>query len=125
MPLPRLLRGRIWRTSMDTPQPSDRAETRADGAFCPAGFDTDRLRREVLAQYERVATAPTRGDHHFHVGGGYAAQALGYDPAEHKTYCVYLAESEALIHEHAKRSGFPADRIEAVRTVIDPSLAPA
>lgn len=42
-----------------------------------------------------------------------------------KTYCVYLAENEAVIHEHARLSGFPADRIEAVKTIIDPSLAPA
>jgi hypothetical protein len=42
-----------------------------------------------------------------------------------KTYCVYLAESEGLIRDHARLSGFPADRIEAVKTVIDPSLAPA
>jgi hypothetical protein len=45
--------------------------------------------------------------------------------AQDKTYCVYLAEGEDLIHEHARLSGFPADRIEAVRTVIDPCLAPA
>jgi hypothetical protein len=42
-----------------------------------------------------------------------------------KTYCVYLAESDALIREHAKRSGFPANRIEAVMSVIDPSTAAA
>lgn len=42
-----------------------------------------------------------------------------------KTYCVYLAENEDIIREHARLSGFPANRIEAVRTVIDPSLAPA
>jgi hypothetical protein len=45
--------------------------------------------------------------------------------AADKTYCVYLADSEARIHEHARLSGFPADRIEPVKTVIDPSLAPA
>ena len=42
-----------------------------------------------------------------------------------KTYCVYLADSEAIIREHAAKSGFPADRIEPVKTIIDPSLAPA
>lgn len=42
-----------------------------------------------------------------------------------KTYCVYLAESEAFIREHSARSGFPADRIEPVKIVLDPSLAPA
>lgn len=42
-----------------------------------------------------------------------------------KTYCVYLAESEAIIHEHAAKSGFPANRVEPVKLVLDPSFAPA
>lgn len=42
-----------------------------------------------------------------------------------KTYCVYLAESEDLIREHSRLSGFPADRVEPVRTILDPSFAPA
>jgi Protein of unknown function (DUF4242) len=42
-----------------------------------------------------------------------------------KTYCVYLADSEARIHEHARLSGFPANRIESVKTVLDPTMAPA
>lgn len=42
-----------------------------------------------------------------------------------KTYCVYLAEGEDAIREHAALSGFPADRIEPVAIVIDPSMAPA
>jgi hypothetical protein len=40
-----------------------------------------------------------------------------------KLYCVYLAPDEASIREHAKRGGFPANRISAVRTLIDPSTA--
>jgi Protein of unknown function (DUF4242) len=40
-----------------------------------------------------------------------------------KLYCVYLAPDEALIREHATRSGFPANRISAVRRLIDPSTA--
>ncbi len=40
-----------------------------------------------------------------------------------KIYCVYIAASEELIREHAKRGGFPADRISQVRTVIDPTTA--
>lgn len=38
-----------------------------------------------------------------------------------KTFCVYLAEDETLIHEHAKLSGFPANRINEVGVVIDPT----
>ncbi|MFN9745560.1 MAG: DUF4242 domain-containing protein [Betaproteobacteria bacterium] len=42
-----------------------------------------------------------------------------------KVYCVYNAPSEALIREHAARSGFPASRITAVSAVIDPTTAAA
>ena len=40
-----------------------------------------------------------------------------------KVYCVYLAANEAIIHEHAKRVGLPANRVSAVRRLIDPSSA--
>ena len=40
-----------------------------------------------------------------------------------KVYCIYLAPDEATIREHAKRGGFPANRISAVRRLIDPSTA--
>src|SRR5512139_3955208 len=37
-----------------------------------------------------------------------------------KLYCVYLAPDEATVREHARRGGFPADRVAAVRRLIDP-----
>jgi hypothetical protein len=40
-----------------------------------------------------------------------------------KIYCVYIAANEELVREHAKRGGFPANRIAQVRTVIDPTTA--
>jgi Protein of unknown function (DUF4242) len=40
-----------------------------------------------------------------------------------KIYCVYLAPDEATIHEHAKRVGIPANRVSAVRRLLDPSSA--
>ncbi len=40
-----------------------------------------------------------------------------------KIYCVYVAESEKDILEHAKQGGFPANRINAVRAIIDPTTA--
>lgn len=43
--------------------------------------------------------------------------------AEDKTYCVYLAEDEALVQRHAEISGFPLDRIIEIKTKIDPSTA--
>ena len=39
-----------------------------------------------------------------------------------KIYCVYLSPSETLVREHAERSGFPANRIEEVRAIIDPTM---
>jgi hypothetical protein len=42
-----------------------------------------------------------------------------------KIYCIYQAESEALIREHAKQGGFPANRISQVRTMIEPATAEA
>ena len=38
-----------------------------------------------------------------------------------KTFCIYLAEDEAAIHEHARISGFPATTITEVTTIIDPT----
>jgi Protein of unknown function (DUF4242) len=40
---------------------------------------------------------------------------------EDKVYCVYLAPNEDMICEHARRAGLPADRISAVRRLIDPT----
>ena len=41
---------------------------------------------------------------------------------EDKVYCVYLAPDEALIRAHALRLGIPADRVSAVRRMIEPTL---
>jgi hypothetical protein len=43
--------------------------------------------------------------------------------AQDKTFCLYMAEDEAAIHEHAKLSGFPASRITEVPGIIDPQTA--
>ena len=37
------------------------------------------------------------------------------------TFCIYLAEDEAAVLEHAKLSGFPANRVVEVVTMIDPT----
>jgi Protein of unknown function (DUF4242) len=39
---------------------------------------------------------------------------------EDKVYCVYLAPDEDTVREHARRVGIPADRVAAVRRLIDP-----
>lgn len=43
--------------------------------------------------------------------------------ASNKTFCVYLAEDEAAIHDHAKLSGFPASRITRISSIMDPTTA--
>src|SRR5581483_11679833 len=40
-----------------------------------------------------------------------------------KVYCVYLAPDEETVREHARRGGFPANRVSAVRRLIDPGTA--
>ena len=40
-----------------------------------------------------------------------------------KIYCIYRADSEELIREHAETAGFPANSISQVRATIDPTTA--
>lgn len=40
-----------------------------------------------------------------------------------KLYCVYQAENEELIREHAQKGGFPCNRVSRVRTMIEPATA--
>ena len=40
-----------------------------------------------------------------------------------KIYCVYRAPDEAMIRDHAKKAGLPADSVARVRTVINPMTA--
>ncbi len=39
--------------------------------------------------------------------------------------CVYIAPDAEAVREHARRGGFPADRVDEVRAVIDPTTAEA
>ncbi|HEY7300427.1 MAG TPA: DUF4242 domain-containing protein [Xanthobacteraceae bacterium] len=43
--------------------------------------------------------------------------------ADNKTFCIYLAKDEAIIHKHAEISGFPATKITEVKKMIDPTTA--
>ena len=40
-----------------------------------------------------------------------------------KTFCIYLAEDEAAIQDHANLSGFPASQITEISSIIDPTTA--
>jgi hypothetical protein len=42
---------------------------------------------------------------------------------EDKITCVYIAPNADIIREHAKRGGFPADRVLEVAAIIDPTTA--
>ena len=38
-------------------------------------------------------------------------------------HCVYRAPDEAMVREHARQGGFPADRVLEIKAIIDPSTA--
>lgn len=40
-----------------------------------------------------------------------------------KIYCVYIAPNEEMVLEHARRGGFPANRVSEVKGMIDPTTA--
>ncbi|HEY8957331.1 DUF4242 domain-containing protein [Chitinophaga sp.] len=40
-----------------------------------------------------------------------------------KIYCVYIAPDEAMIREHAKQGGFPANAVSKITAIIDPATA--
>ena len=42
-----------------------------------------------------------------------------------KIYCVYIAPNEQLVRDHANRGGFPANQVNMVKTMIDPTTADA
>ncbi len=40
-----------------------------------------------------------------------------------KLTCVYIAPNEEMVREHARQGGFPANRVSAISSVIDPTTA--
>lgn len=42
---------------------------------------------------------------------------------ENKIYCIYQAPNKEIIKQHAEMGGFPANRIEEIRNVINPVTA--
>ncbi len=45
--------------------------------------------------------------------------------AANKTFCVYYAKDEDVIHKHAELSGFPATKVTEAGKMIDPTTASA
>jgi hypothetical protein len=54
-------------------------------------------------------------------GLGSQIQWLESYVTDNKLYCVFIAPDEDTIREHARLSKFPADSVQAVRTIINPS----
>src|ERR1700690_1316089 len=75
-----------------------------------AGNLTDAQLREVSQKSVNVLKAM-----------GPETQCLHSSVTGDKVYCVYLAPDEATIQEHAKRVGLPANRVSAVRALLDAS----
>jgi hypothetical protein len=40
-----------------------------------------------------------------------------------KVYCVYIAPNEEAVRKHAQQSGFPANKVSQVQSIIDPTTA--
>ena len=38
-------------------------------------------------------------------------------------HCIYRAPNEAMVREHARQGGFPADRVSEITATIDPTTA--
>ncbi len=54
---------------------------------------------------------------------GGKAQWIHSYVADNKTFCIYLAEDEAAVREHARISGFPATKVTEITGIIDPMTA--
>lgn len=68
-----------------------------------------------------AAAAAKSNDALARLGG--KAQWLESLVAGDKTFCVYLAEDEAAVREHARISGFPANKVTEISRIIDPLTA--
>ncbi len=74
-----------------------------------------------LSAQQLQGTAAKSNDALAKLGG--KAQWIHSYVAGNKTFCVYLAADEAAVREHARISGFPANVVTEVATVIDPTTA--
>ncbi len=74
-----------------------------------------------LSAQQLQGTAAKSNDALAKLGG--KAQWIHSYVAGNKTFCVYLAADEAAVREHARISGFPANVVTEISTVIDPTTA--
>lgn len=54
---------------------------------------------------------------------GPAIQWIESYVTDDKVYCVYIAPDEAMVRRHAEQGGFPANRVEQIQRMIDPTTA--
>ena len=67
---------------------------------------------------QRIATAAKSNEALAQLGG--KAQWIHSYITDDKTFCVYMADSEDSVREHARLSGFPANKITEVHNMLDP-----
>jgi hypothetical protein len=72
------------------------------------GWNEDQIREASLKSLEVLG------------GMGPQIQWLHSYVTDDKIYCVYMAPDEGAVREHAKKLGVPANRVSAVRRMIDP-----
>ena len=76
-----------------------------------------------LSAEERQGVAERSCDVLRELGGD--VQWLESFVTDDKLYCVYIAPNAERVREHATRGGFPANSIEAVRAMMDPTTSEA
>ena len=74
-----------------------------------------------LTDQQRQGVASKSNEALAKLGG--KAQWIHSYVADNKTFCVYLAEDEAAVREHARISGFPANKVTEIAGVIDPTTS--
>jgi Protein of unknown function (DUF4242) len=74
-----------------------------------------------LGSEELKGVANTSNEALAKLGG--KAQWLESFIVDDKTFCIYIAENEAAVREHARLSGFPASKVTEVRSVVNPMSA--
>jgi hypothetical protein len=75
------------------------------------GLNCDQLKGAAAKSNEALAKLPGK------------VQWVQSYVVDDKTFCIYLADSEATVQEHARLSGFPANKVSEVRSIIDPMTA--
>jgi hypothetical protein len=74
-----------------------------------------------LTRYELMAAAQTSCEVLRQMGP--QIQWVQSFVTDDKVTCVYIAPDAETVREHARRAGFPADRVEEIRSIIDPTVA--